>query len=153
MENPINSEKSRAGEDRLLAAIAHASAITQGLGILIAVVIYRYHRERSPETAFQALQAAVYQLASLLIVIVLWVIWFIFYMLTFIPLMNIGPNDAPPPIFWIGLISMIIPLLVMGFFSFYGLIGAAKTFQGKPFRYAFIGSWLETSRLWEEEML
>ncbi|RPJ37755.1 MAG: hypothetical protein EHM21_17795, partial [Chloroflexi bacterium] len=56
-------------ENRLLAALAHGAVITQGLGLLAGVIVYVTQREKSRWAAFQALQAAVYQLATLLVTI------------------------------------------------------------------------------------
>ncbi len=151
MENENSVKKS--SENRLLAAIAHATVITQGLGILISIIIYRHLRDRAPEQAFQALQAAAFQLVALLAVIISWIVWTFFYFLSFIPMMNLGPTDAPPPIFWIALASMIIPLLIMIFFVIYGLVGGVRALSGKPFKYPLIGNWLEESAFWKESTL
>lgn len=130
-------------ESRLLAGIAHATAITQGIGILVAIIIYRHLREKSPRYAFQALQSAAYQLFSLGVVILSWMLWFVFYLLSFIPMMDLGPSDAPPPIFWVALGSMLIPFFIMVVLSIYGLVGAVKTWRGKEFSYALIGRLVE----------
>ncbi|MBN1312694.1 MAG: hypothetical protein JXB30_14860, partial [Anaerolineae bacterium] len=96
-----------------------------------------------------ALQAAVYQLITLLITIGVWIVWTIFYILSFIPLFQLPEGDPPPPIFWIGIGSMVIPLAIMLVFGLYGLWGALKTWQSKDFRYVVIGGWLERSGLWK----
>jgi hypothetical protein len=46
---------------------------------------------------------------------------------------------------------MIIPLIFMTLIGLYGLWGAIRTWQGKDFRYLFIGGWLERSGLWKTE--
>ncbi len=71
-------------EARLLAALAHASVMLQGIGLLVGVVVYVNQREKSVYAAFQGLQAAVYQLVAIIIVINAWLAWTIFYFLTFI---------------------------------------------------------------------
>lgn len=142
-------EEVRTTENRLLAALAHGAVITQGLGLLAGVIVYVNQREKSRWAAFQALQAAVYQLITLLVTIGIWIVWTIFYIMSFIPLIQLPEGDAPPPIFWIGIGSMVIPLAIMLLFGLYGLWGALKTWQGKDFRYAIIGGWLERSGLWK----
>ena len=62
-------------ESRLLAALAHGSVVAQGLGLLVGVVVYTNQRDRSRYAAFQALQAAIYQLISLIIVVGIWIAW------------------------------------------------------------------------------
>ena len=140
-------------ENRLLAALAHGSVVTQGLGILVGVFVYITQREKSHYAAFQGLQAAVYQLVNLIIVIGMWVVWGIFYGLSILSLIKLeetNPDAAPPAIFWIAMISMFIPLIYMVLVGLYGLWGALRTWQGKDFKYLIIGSWLEKSGLWKE---
>ena len=142
------NQENRDTENRLLAALAHGSVVAQGIGILVGVVIFLTRREKSRYAALQGLQAAVYQLINLIITIGLWVVWGIFYGMSMIPLIRqaeANPNAAPPAIFWISMISMVIPLIYMIVVGLYGLWGALRTWQGKNFRYLFIGSWLEKS--------
>ena len=130
-------------EGRILAGVAHASIVVQGLGILVGVVLYVTQREKSRWVAFQALQAAVYQLLAMIAVVVLWFVWGIFYAISFIPIMNLPENAAPPPIFWVGISSMVIPMLIMVIIGLIGLWAGLRAFQGHDFRYPLIGGWLE----------
>jgi uncharacterized Tic20 family protein len=146
------TQENKSTENRLLAALSHGSIVTQGIGILIGVVVYITQREKSRYVAFQGLQAAVFQLVNLIIVIGLWVAWGVFYGLSMIPLIiqaENNPDAAPPAIFWISMISMVIPLIYMVLVGSYGLWGALRTWQGKDFRYLIIGGWLDRSGLWK----
>jgi len=128
-------------EERFMAAISHASVIVFGPGILVGVFIWLTQKEKAAYASNQGLQAAVYQLIGMIVVMGMWVVWGIFYALTWIPFVR-NPellDGPPPPIFWIGMISMIIPLLVMLAWSLYGFWGAIQTFRGQGFRYALIG--------------
>lgn len=139
-------------ESRLLAAVAHAAVVAQGLGLLVGILVYISQRDRSRYAAFQALQAAVYQLISLIIIIGSWVVWGIFYALTWIPLfmqIESAPDAPPPPLFWVGLGSMVIPFALMIILGLYGLWGALRTWQGADFRYALVGRALERSSMWQ----
>jgi len=141
-------------EGRLLAALAHGSIVAQGLGVIVGVLVYVTQRDKSRYAAFQGLQAAVYQLISLVLVVGLWFLWGIFYALTWIPLipqMEASPDAAPPPIFWVGIGSMAIPLALMAIVGLYGLWGALRCWQGRDFRYAVVGRLLERSGLWQGE--
>jgi len=141
-------------ENRLLAALAHGSIVAQGIGILVGVLVYITQRDKSRYAAFQALQAAVFQLINLIITIGLWVFWGACYGISMIPLivqMDANPDAAPPAIFWISMLGMVIPLFYMMVVGLYGLWGAVRTWQGKDFRYLLIGSWLEKSGLWNGE--
>jgi uncharacterized Tic20 family protein len=148
----MNQEPKNA-ENRLLAALAHGSAVAQGIGILVGVVVYFNQREKSRYAAFQAMQAAVFQLVNFVIAIGLWMVWGILYGLSMIPLIKLAESDidaSPPPLFWISMISMIIPLMYMVIVGLYGLWGALRTWQGKNFRYLIIGRWLEKLGIWKQ---
>jgi uncharacterized Tic20 family protein len=128
-------------EERLMAALAHAAIIMGMLAPLAGILIYVTQKEKSAYAARQGLQAAAYQLAGLLLIIMVWGLWMIFYFMSFIPLM-VAPEqyvDGPPPIFFVGLGSMICPFLVMALWGLYGLYGAVRAWSGADFRYAFIG--------------
>ncbi|MCD6286320.1 MAG: DUF4870 domain-containing protein [Anaerolineae bacterium] len=145
------NQRNRTTESRLLAALAHGAVATQGIGILVGVVVYVTEREKSRYAAFQGLQAALFQLANLIITIGLWVVWGILYGLSLVPLImqaDANPDAAPPPIFWIAMISMVLPLIYMVLVGLYGMWGAVRTWQGRDFKYLLIGGWLEKSGLW-----
>jgi hypothetical protein len=138
-------------EARLLAALAHGSIVIQGLGILIGVVVYVTQREKSRYAALQALQAAVYQFVCMIVIVGLWMVWGIFYAVSWIPLISQAqtmPDAPPPPLFWAGLGSMVIPFVIMIVVGLYGLWAAIRVWQGRDFRYILIGRWLERSGLW-----
>lgn len=141
-------------ENRLLAAITHLSVIVQGTGILLGVFIYVSQREKSRYVAFQALQAAIFQLIHLVITIALWLLWGVLYGLSMIPLImqaEANPDAAPPAIFWISMILMIVPLFYMVITGLYGLWGGWRAWQGKDFKYLLIGGWLEKRGFWKTE--
>lgn len=132
-------------EERLMAALAHGLVITYGLGVIGAAVIWQMQKEKSRYVAFQAVQAAVYQLVGMFLYLVSWACWGCFYSVSFIPVIAQAQKykDAPPPIFWIGIGSMVIPMVLMGVWALYGLWGTLRTLQGQDFRYAVVGRWLE----------
>lgn len=128
-------------EERLLAALAHAVIITGAIAPIAGLLIYITQREKSAYAAGQALQAAFYQLAGLLAMIIAWACWGAFYAMTFAPIIA-NPDqyaDAPPPIFWVGMASMVCPFIIMGVWGLYGLFGAVRAWSGEAFRYAVIG--------------
>jgi len=129
------------GEERLMAAFAHASVVVFGPGILVGVFIWLTQKGKAAYASKQGMQAAVYQLVGMIVTMALWVVWGIFYALTWIPFVS-NPellDGPPPPIFWIGMISMVIPLLIMLAWSLYGLWGALQSCRGRDFRYLMIG--------------
>ena len=139
-------------EERLLAALAHAAIVTTYIAPVAGILIYVTQKEKSAYAARQGLQAAIYQLVGMLVFIVAWVLWGICYALSFIPIISASNqySDAPPPIFWVGMGSMICPLILMGLWGLYGLYGALRTWSGADFRYAVIGN-LVADRLGQDE--
>ena len=122
--------------------------------VIVGVLVYINQREKSRFTAFQALQAAIYQLIGLILIIGLWMAWTFCYMLSMIPLISMmenNPSAAPPPLFFIGLGSMMIPFIEMIVVWLYGLWAAVRVWGGHDFRYTLIGRWLERSGLWNNE--
>jgi uncharacterized membrane protein len=132
------NETKPSAEERVTAAIAHGVVIAYGLGAVGAVVMWLLQKEKSRYVAFQALQAAVYQLVGLLVYIIGWSCWGCLYGLSFIPMIANAEKykDAPPPIFFIS-------LGLMGLWMLYGLWGALRAFQGRDFRYIVLGRMLE----------
>ncbi len=134
MEKPTRDE-------RIMAALAHGSIIVSGLGIVVGAIIWLQQREKSEFAARQALQAVLYQFATLVLSFVGWGCWGCFYALTFIPLITEAEKyaDAPPPIFWVGLFSMFLPMILMALMSLYGIIGAVLVLTGRDFEYLILG--------------
>ncbi len=130
-----------------MAAIAHASVIIFGPGLLVGVLIWLTQKEKAAFAARHGLQAALYQLLGMVVVVAAWILWFIFYGLTMIPLIQHPQQyeDAPPAIFWVGLATMVIPMAIMGAWALYGLWGALKTLRGHDFRYVVIGKMLPSA--------
>jgi uncharacterized Tic20 family protein len=132
-------------DEKLMATLAHGSIVTGQIGIIASIAIYLTQKDKSVYAARQAAQAALYQLVGFLAIILLWVCWGAFYFATFIPIIN-DPDqftDAPPPIFWVGMISMICPMILMGLWGLYGIFAAIQTWMGKDFKYAVIGNMVE----------
>jgi hypothetical protein len=137
-------EEERTGEERLLAALAHGSIVIAAPAPAVSLLVWFAQRDRSPFTAFQALQAAVYQIAGLLVATSCWICWSLLYTLSLIPIINsASSSDDPPLIFWLGLASMILPFGVMGLWWLYGLIGGIACGMGRDFRYLLLGQWLQ----------
>jgi uncharacterized Tic20 family protein len=131
-------------EENLMAAMAHAAAVILGPGIIVGIFVWLTQKEEAPYASRQGLQAALFQLLGMIVAVILWTAWGIFYALTWIPLIqNPGQfESAPPPIFWIGLGSMAIPLLAMLAWIAYGLWGAVQCLCGRDFQYILIGRFL-----------
>ena len=138
-------------EIRLLAAISHASVLFTNIGFFIPMVVYLTQKKKSSYLGFQALQALIWQIAM-----------FVFTIVTsscmvgsiFIPALlasaspTVSPTERPLEL-WIAeafVVGLIIGFLVIFgnlAFMIYGIIAAIMTYQGKDFRYIFIGNRLE----------
>jgi uncharacterized Tic20 family protein len=132
-------------DERTMAALAHASIIAFGMGIIASVVLWATQKDRSRYVALQALQATVYHIIGFCIFMAGMLCWLILYFASFIPLMiavEQGSND-PPVAFILSMLLMVVPLIFMGIWIICGLWGAVRAFQGRDFRYPVIGDQVE----------
>ena len=146
MDEPITTTQS----ERNLAALAHAGVLlglfTNGMGgIGVALVVWLIQKEKSAYVAAQALQALVYQVATLIVTMLAWCCWTVVWLALLLPPLFANPGayeNTPPPGMWVGLSLMVIPLGIWGLTVLYGLWGAVRCLGGHAFRYAIIGGWL-----------
>jgi hypothetical protein len=82
------------------------------------------------------LQAAVYQLAGMVIIAFVWLGWtaLIFFILFE------SKSDPLPPAFWV---TMCCPIFITGAWIIYGFYAAFRAWLGADFRYIGIGRMLE----------
>ena len=137
-------------DERVMAALSHVSAILPFMGTVAPIIIWVTQKEKSKYVAFQAFQALGFQLSM----IVAWFIGMGCYMASFfatflsIPFASSsGTTQSGQPLFGL---AFFVPFVVLGMFFIggfafiaYGIVGAVMTFKGKPFRYIFIGNWVE----------
>jgi uncharacterized Tic20 family protein len=150
-------------DERLMAAVAHVTILFPFMGIVAPVLLWATQKDQSEFLAFQALQAAVYQICLL----ILGFIGFGCYFLTIFvsiggtligmfsaPLLALGSDDPESLVAVLALLlsalPTFIPFLLFGVFVLvalflvvYGVIGAVAVFQGKDFRYVVIGKRIE----------
>jgi uncharacterized Tic20 family protein len=159
MESENVSNEAVTQDERILAALAHASVILPFWGLIGAIVVWATQREKSRFVNFQALQGAAYQLTLILLAF----LGGACYMCSFFGIFLVTPvgifaaEGISDPSTAEGLIAMLItitttffPFCIMGIFLLigamfvgYGLYGAARVLQGHDFRYAIIGARLE----------
>ena len=132
-------------DERTMAALAHASVIVFGMGIIASVVIWVTQKELSRYVAFQALQATVYHIVGFCIFMAGMLCWLILYFASFIPLMVAATqgSDDPPLGFLLAMLLMVVPLIFMGLWIVGGLWGAVRAFRSSDFRYLIIGDQVE----------
>ncbi|MCL5774350.1 MAG: DUF4870 domain-containing protein [Firmicutes bacterium] len=116
----------RSEQERLMAALAHGLIIlSYGTGVggpIAAFVIWMVNKDKSKWVAFQALQAIVYQIALLCIGIVFGAVMFATFFLW---------------ILWVPVFS----LLGLAFLVYAGY-GAYQCWQGKDFKYIYVGDFV-----------
>jgi uncharacterized Tic20 family protein len=132
--------------DKIMAALAHISAVVPFMGVIAPIVIWATQRDKSEYIAFQALQAVAYQLSMILA----WFVGMGCYMLSFFTMFlgapfadSGGVGRSVMPYF------MFVPFIVLGaifiggaLFIIYGVIAAIQVVRGRNFRYILIGNWL-----------
>ncbi len=132
-------------DERTLAALAHASIITNGLsliGLIGAAMIWATQRERSAYVRGHAIQALAFQGLVLVIALILSLSWGLCVALALLPIAlrpELYPAGSVPGPFWLALSGMILPILFGIAASIYGLFGAFQTYRGKPFYYPLVG--------------
>jgi uncharacterized Tic20 family protein len=135
--------------DKIMAALAHISALLPLMGVIAPIIIWVTQKDKSQYVAFQALQAVVYQLLRILA----WIVGMGCYMFSAfgifftIPFVSEGSGSSSSPLFFLPILLpfLILGLMFLGGFAFiiYGVIGAIQAFRGKNFRYILIGNRLE----------
>ena len=152
-------QKSLNQDEMTMAALAHASVVltfvialgTGGLGCLLGVLvplfIWLAYKEKSAYVSFQALQATVFQVVSILVMAIVLAVsialitagWAVSAALTAILIgLCLMPFVALITVVF-ALLVLILPLAQLG----YGLYAAYETYQGRDFRYWLVGEALE----------
>lgn len=130
-------------DQRLLAALAHASVFFAGIGILVPLFVYATQRAKSRFAAFHALQALVYQLVGMaLSVIFPFCLVGAAFIAAFVPTVTeISVTYEQYMGVTLVLMSAAILGLMVGGIAFivYGMVGAVLVYQGKDFYYRWIG--------------
>jgi uncharacterized Tic20 family protein len=149
MSEEVKEAGSTTQDERVMAAVAHATIIWPAFGLIAPLVIWGTQREKSPFLAFQALQAAVYQFLLLLgglLAGALNLCSFLSMPLTAVlsALFGEGPTICLPFLGFSCTFGVLF-LLMLAWLAYvgYGLFAAVSVLQGNDFRYAFLGPRLE----------
>jgi uncharacterized Tic20 family protein len=130
-------------EDRVWAVLAHLSALSFGMGILLPVIGWSDQRRKSNYASFQCLQALGYQSLGFTV----WVLFCLvmILLLSILVLTTLKPpsgnSQASDAFLQPGMILLLT--VVFGFFALYFLLpvlGAIACGLGKDFRYPFLGN-------------
>jgi uncharacterized Tic20 family protein len=136
--------------ERVMAALSHVSVILPFMGVIAPLVIWITQKEKSLYVAFQASQALAYQLMMILAGFVETGCYLVFFLVYFLVVVLISPDEPSHTMDPVSVMVVFMPFIIMGILFLarivlliYGLVGAVMTYQGKPFRYIFIGNRVE----------
>ena len=128
-------------EDRVWAVLAHLSALSFGMGILLPVVGWSDQRRKSNYASFQCLQALGYQSVGFTVWVLSYLVIVILGSIILLVMLEPeGRGQAPSSALSPGLITFLI--IVFGAFALYfvlPIIAAIACALGKDFRYPIMG--------------
>lgn len=150
----MRTESQATREDRLVAALCHASAVYLFTGMLVPLIIWQSQKDRSPFLRRQALQALIFQGVGAAAYGLAMFFFMLAYFFVMIPLILADSGHLNPE----GLQTLILilfGLIMLGgfFFSFvlvpmyyvFAVLGVVRNLQGRDFNYPLIGNWVTKS--------
>jgi uncharacterized Tic20 family protein len=139
-------------DEKVLAALAHASVLFSFLGPIGPTIIWAVQRKKSKYASFHALQAMGYQAFSYW----LWYIWIFLAAFVMIMLIVLLPalsanTTSDYPVFPFTLLPRIFISIfgLWGLFFFIGILGAIFCMTDHEFHYPIIVSWLKKRIFYE----
>src|SRR5574337_789982 len=132
-------------DERIMAALSHASIILPLTVLIVPVIIWVTQKTKSTFVTFQSIQAIAYHIVLILSGFFGMMCYVCSFFSMFFPIILSGPaqdSNAPPPLFFVFFFTPVGIMLFMfaGYFVLvvYGIVGAALTLQGKDFRYVIL---------------
>lgn len=141
---PTNKTQPR-DDERLTAAIAHASIVANIsglLGLVLVVVLWATQRERSRYVRAHIVQALAFQGVTILGLVALLALWSACLLLSMLPAAlrpELYVDGTLPDTFWLALFGLFVPLIYGCGATIYALYGAYQVYHGRPFVYPLIG--------------
>ncbi|MCS6840057.1 MAG: DUF4870 domain-containing protein [Roseiflexus sp.] len=132
-------------DERLTAAIAHASIIANAAGLTglaLTVILWATQRQRSRFVRAHIVQALVYQAGTLLGVVLLMLLWSGCLLLSLLPAAlrpDLYRDGTLPDTFWVALFGLILPIGYGVAATLYALYGAYQVYCGNRFAYPLAG--------------
>jgi uncharacterized Tic20 family protein len=136
-------------DERVMAAIAHATVVFSAVGLIGPLIIWGTQREKSRFVAFQALQAAAYQFLLLLGGLLAGALYVCSFLSLPVTALLSAPFDERAalcfPFLGFSCTFGVLFLLMLAWMAYvgYGLFAAVSVLQGNEFRYVFLGRRLE----------
>ncbi len=115
-------------EEKLMAALSHASVLIPHAGIVVPLVLWIVNQGKAPFAAYQSKQALFFHLAA---IILTWAVGLLALLMT---LPTLG-------LVWLLMIPVLgaVPVLA----AVYGIIAAIQAGNGLDFRYWKVGEWVQ----------
>ena len=140
-------------DEKVLAALAHASVFFSFLGPIGATIVWVVQRSKSRYVRYHALQAMGYQVLTFWawLINIFIVVFGVLGISVVITLAASESSTFPPEAMFI--IQPVVMLIVFGMWGIMfllGFIGAVFCLLGKEFRYPIIGAWLQRKILHEQ---
>lgn len=136
-------------DERVMAAIAHATVVFSAVGLIGPLIIWGTQREKSRFVAFQALQAAAYQFLLLLGGLLAGALYVCSFLSLPVTALLSAPFDERAalcfPFLGFSCTFGVLFLLMLAWMAYvgYGLFAAVSVLQGNDFRYVLLGLRLE----------
>jgi uncharacterized Tic20 family protein len=130
-------------DERTWATLAHASALlslfTGAGGLIAAAVIWLTQKDKSAWVGFHGLQSLIFQAAVMIVtVLVVGVVWVVGFAVSFLTI-GIGTFVAVP----VMILVFFGCFALVGGGTIYCLYGAYQVYQGREFRYIWVGDWVQ----------
>jgi uncharacterized protein len=132
-------------DERTWATLAHAGALLNlftGMGgPIAALVIWLTQKDKSAWVGFHGLQSLIFQAAvSIITVLVVGVVWVVGFVVSFATI-GIGTIVAVP----VMILVFFGGFAMVGGGTIYCLYGAYQVYNGREFRYLWVGDWVQRS--------
>jgi len=128
-------------EDRIWAVLAHLSALSFGIGVLLPIVGWSDQRRKSNYASFQCLQALGYQSLGFTIWVLSYLVIIILASIILLVVFRPAEGNSADTLFSPAMILLL--MTIFGGFAIYFLLpilAAVACALGKEFRYPFLGN-------------
>jgi uncharacterized Tic20 family protein len=137
-------------DERVMAGLAHLSALIPMMGMIAPIVIWVTQKENSKYVAFQSLQALAYQITMVIASFIGWACYGISFFGIFFTIPFAATPGSTEQVSPLAIVPALFPFLTFGLIFFSGFIligyaiyGGVRAFMGKPFRYLLVGNWVD----------
>lgn len=145
MTSPAVSHSIPDEDERLTAAVAHASIVANVAGLMglaLVVVLWATQREKSRFVRAHVMQALVYQGGTFLVTVTLMLFWSGCLLLSLLPAAlrpDLYRDGSLPDTFWFALSGLVLPIGYGIAAVLYALYGAYQVYHGRLFIYPLAG--------------